>query len=272
MQAAQQYKTCVKALKGYADGAGFTDVVIGLSGGIDSSLVAKMCVDAFGADHVHGLLMPGPYSTDHSVSDARDLADNLGISARVVSICEPFEAFEKVLARTCGGELSGLAAENTQARCRMVCLMAVSNTFGWLLVNTGNKSEAMMGYSTLYGDTAGGYAPIGGLYKTDVLRVARWLNETAEDNGEVPPIPEHVLTKPPSAELSLGQEDEKSMGIDYASLDALLIEHVEHGLGAEELVAKGFDPYTVERILHTVASYEYKRAMEPPFPDAKFYE
>ena len=272
MRASQQYQICVDALKDYAQNAGFTDVLIGLSGGIDSSLTAAMSVDAFGAEHVHGLLMPGPYSTDHSVSDAQDLAERLGVETRTVSICEPFEAFEKVLRRVCGGELSGVAAENTQARCRMVCLMAISNTYGWLLVNTGNKSEAMMGYSTLYGDTAGGYAPIGGLYKADVYRVARWVNGRAEDQGLVPPIPEHVLTKAPSAELAPGQEDEKGMGIDYPTLDAMLIEHVEHGRTAEELVDAGFDADTVERILATVHGYEYKRAQEPPFPDAKFYD
>lgn len=272
MQASQQYQTCVDALKGYAQDAGFTDALIGLSGGIDSSLVATMSVDAFGADHVHGVLLPGPYSTDHSVADAQDLAQNLGIQTRTVSICEPFEAFEKVLARACGGELSGVAAENTQARCRMVCLMAISNTYGWMLVNTGNKSEAMMGYSTIYGDTAGAYAPIGGLYKTDVFNISRWLNERAEDRGEVPPIPEHVLVKAPSAELSPGQEDEKGMGIDYATLDKMMIAHVEHGVDAEGLVEMGFDPATVERILHTVDFYEFKRAQEPPYPDAKFYD
>ena len=272
MQTGQRYQACVDALKDYAKGAGFTDVLIGLSGGIDSSVVAAMSVDAFGPDHVHGLLLPGPYSSDHSIEDAQELAANLGVQTRTVSICEPFEAFEKVLARACGGELRGLAAENTQARCRMVCLMALSNTFGWMLVNTGNKSEAMMGYSTLYGDTAGAFAPLGGLYKTDVFRVARWRNEQAEAAGGVPPIPEHVLVKPPSAELSCGQEDEKSMGIDYPTLDALLVEHVEHGLDAEELKAKGFDGPTVDRILPTVGAYAFKRAMEPPFPDAKFYD
>ena len=271
MQTADKYKTCACALRDYAQGAGFDDVLIGLSGGIDSSLVATMAVDALGPDHVHGVLLPGPYSTDHSIDDAQDLAANLGIQARVVSICEPFEAFEKVLAKPCSGELSGVAAENTQARCRMVCLMALSNTYGWLLVNTGNKSEAMMGYSTLYGDTAGGFAPIGGLYKTDVYETARWRNEQAEQAGKTPPIPAHVLTKPPSAELSLGQEDEKSMGIDYASLDKLLIAHVERGLDAEALVAEGFDASTVERITRTVASYAYKRATEPPYPDVRFY-
>ncbi len=271
MQTGERYRACVDALKAYADQAGFTDVVIGLSGGMDSSLVAAMSVDAFGADHVHGVLLPGPYSTEHSIDDAQELADALGMDARIVSICEPYEAFEHVLARACGGELDGLAAENTQARCRTVCLMALSNRYRWMLVNTGNKSESMMGYSTLYGDTAGAFAPIGGLYKTDVYAVARWRNEKAAAEGVVPPIPEHVFVKPPSAELSPDQKDETSMGIDYGTLDALLVAHVERGLGAEELVREGFDPATVERILATVRATAFKRELEPPFPEARFY-
>ena len=231
----ERYRLCVNALKGFMDDAGFSDVVIGLSGGMDSSLVAVMCADALGADRVHGVLMPGPYSTDHSVDDALDLARNLGIRTRTVSIAEPYRAFEAALAEACGGKLSGLAAENTQARCRMVCLMALSNACGWMLVNTGNKSEAMMGYSTLYGDTAGAFAPIGGLYKTDVFAVARWRNRQAEIAGEVPPIPEHVFVKPPSAELSPDQEDEKSMGIDYPTLDRLLKAHVDRGFGVRRV-------------------------------------
>ena len=268
----ERYRLCVNALKGFMDDAGFSDVVIGLSGGMDSSLVAVMCADALGADRVHGVLMPGPYSTDHSVDDALDLARNLGIRTRTVSIAEPYRAFEAALAEACGGKLSGLAAENTQARCRMVCLMALSNAYGWMLVNTGNKSEAMMGYSTLYGDTAGAFAPIGGLYKTDVFAVARWRNRQAEIAGEVPPIPEHVFVKPPSAELSPDQEDEKSMGIDYPTLDRLLKAHVDRGLDAAALVSEGFDAADVERVLRTVRAAAFKRALEPPCPDATFYE
>lgn len=271
MRAGEKYDACVDALREFAEGAGFSDVVIGLSGGMDSALVAVMCADAFGAERVHGVLLPGPYSSDHSVEDARELADNLGVRADVVSICEPFEAFERVLARACGGELTGLAAENTQARCRMVCLMALSNAHGWMLVNTGNKSEAMMGYSTLYGDMAGAFAPIGGLYKTDVYEVARWRNDRAKAEGAVPPIPERVFSKPPSAELSPDQRDEASMGIDYATLDALLRAHAEMGLDAEGLVRAGFDPCDVERVLRTVRATAFKRALEPPAPDIDFY-
>lgn len=272
MKDKERYQLCVEALKHYVEDAGFSDVVIGLSGGIDSSLVAVMSVDAFGADHVHGVLLPGPYSSDHSVEDAGELAENLGIKTCTIPICEPFEAFEGVLARACGGELRGLAAENTQARCRMVCLMALSNAHDWLVVNTGNKSEAMMGYSTLYGDTAGAFAPIGGLYKTDVYAVARWRNEQEEKVGALPLIPDRVFTKPPSAELSPGQQDEKRMGMDYATLDAILVLHVEKGVGAEDLIRHGYDESQIARILSTVKTTAFKRAQEPPFPEAVFYD
>lgn len=271
MRTGEQYKACVSALKEFMDGAGFSDVVIGLSGGMDSSIVAVMCVDALGADHVHGVLLPGPYSTEHSVDDALELAEHLAIEVNRVPIVEPFEAFERVLSPVCGGEFKGLAAENTQARCRMVCLMALANAYGWMLVNTGNKSEAMMGYSTLYGDTAGAFSPIGGLYKTDVYAVARWRNERATIAGEQPPIPEHVFIKPPSAELSPDQEDEKSMGIDYPTLDGLLKAHVERGLDAAALVAEGFAESDVNRVLQTVRATAFKRALEPPYPAVEFY-
>lgn len=271
MNTGEQYRACVKALKDFVNDVGFSDVVIGLSGGMDSSLVAVMCADALGAAHVHGVLLPGPYSSDHSVQDAQVLADNLGIDAQVVSIREPYEAFERALADACGGKLTGLAAENTQARCRMVSLMALSNAYGWMLVNTGNKSEAMMGYSTLYGDMAGAFAPVGGLYKTDVYTLAAWRNEQAELAGEVPPIPEHVFTKPPSAELSPDQEDEKSMGIDYPTLDSLLHAHIERGLDAQALVAEGFDVAQIERVLATVRATTFKRELEPPYPQVDFY-
>ena len=272
MEVGEKYKACADALREFMAGAGFADAVIGLSGGLDSSVVAAMCVDALGSEHVHGVLLPGPHSSDHSVADARSLAENLGIETFTVPIVEPYEAFARVLGQACGGALSGLAAENTQARCRMVCLMAVSNAHGWMLVNTGNKSEACMGYSTLYGDTAGAFAPIGGLYKTDVYAVARARNARAEKRGETAPIPDHVLTKPPSAELSPGQEDERSLGIDYATLDAMLVAHVERGADVDALVAAGFDPVLAENVVRRTAAYAFKRALEPPYPTTAFYE
>ena len=261
MDLEQKYTLIVQALKDYAQQAGFNEVVLGLSGGIDSALVAVMCVDAFGADRVHAYMLPGPYSTDHSLTDAEELGANLGIKTEAISIVGPYEAFVAALEPAAGGKLSGLASENTQARCRMVCLMALSNAFGWMMVNTGNKS-----------DTAGAFAPLGGLYKTDVFALARWVNERAVAEGKVPPIPEHIITKPPSAELSPGAEDEKALGIDYATLDQILIAHFEQGKSAEEIVAAGFDPEEVAYAIRRTNSYAFKRAVEPPFPDAKFYE
>ena len=273
------YDACTAALGDFVRGAGFTDVVIGLSGGMDSSLVAVMAVDALGADSVHGVMLPGPYSSESSLTDARALAANLGIAADTVSICEPFEAFESVLARACGGALSGLAAENTQARCRMVCLMALSNARGWLMLNTGNKSEACMGYSTLYGDTAGAFAPLGGVYKTDVFAMARARNRRAAEAGETLLIPVNVFVKPPSAEWDPDQEDEKSLGIDYATLDRILVASVEGGCDASAvasaLVDDGYPAdeaaRLVDYVLSRTAANAFKRALEPPYPAAPFY-
>lgn len=271
MQTQEKYEICVQALKGYVGQAGFTDVVIGLSGGIDSALCAAICVDAFGSEHVHGVMLPGPHSTGHSVTDACSLADNLSISCETVSIKEAYQAFDDALEHVCGGRLKGLAAENTQARCRMVCLMALSNTWGWLMVNTGNKSEAMTGYSTLYGDTAGAFAPIGGLYKTDVFALARWRNMYALEQGDVPPIPESSITKPPSAELSPDQRDEHSLGMPYEQLDEILIAHVEHGKTADEMATMGYELSHVKHVIARMEAFAFKRAMEPPYPAARFY-
>ena len=264
MHIGEKYGACVDGLASFAHGVRMSDAVIGLSGGIDSSLVACMCVDVFGADHVHVYMLPGPYSSEHSLVDAQELAFNLGMRAERISIDKPFEAFVDVLGDHCI-MARGPAAENTQARCRMVVLMALSNAHGWMMVNTGNKSEAMMGYSTLYGDTAGAFAPIGGLYKTDVFAMSRWVNEKALAEGRVAPIPEHVLIKPPSAELAPDQRDEDTLG-SYAELDRLLIDYAEHGMGREELVAAGYDADEVQRVAGRVDAYAFKRALEPPFP------
>ena len=270
MEMEEKYRVCVDGLKGFAASISATDFVIGLSGGLDSTVVAALAVDAFGAQHVNGVLMPGPYSSDHSLTDAQDLAQRLGVSARTVSIAAPFAALKEAFQQGWGEELVGLAAENSQARLRMTVLMALSNQYGWMVINTGNKSEAMMGYSTLYGDTAGAYAPIGGLYKTDVFALAEWLNQRAREAGQVEPIPQHVIDKPPSAELSEGQQDEKSLGVCYAQLDQILVGLVDRGLSVEEVVAQGFDEALVERINRTMRGYAYKRALEPPFPAIEY--
>ncbi len=272
MKPQQMYETCTAALRDYVHGAGFEDAVIGLSGGIDSSVTCVMACDALDASHVHGVMLPGPYSSEHSIDDAEELAANLGVETCTVSICEPFEAFEKILAPACGGELAGVAAENTQARCRMVCLMALSNAHGWMMLNTGNKSEAMMGYSTLYGDTAGAFAPLGGIYKTDVYALARWRNDRARAQGDEEPVPENVLAKPPSAELSANQSDEASLGITYDTLDKILVAGVEHGMTVDEVAEEeGLDRTQVASVLERAEAYAFKRALEPPAPDAAFY-
>lgn len=271
MEPLAMYDACTDALGAFVRDAGFADVVIGLSGGMDSSLVAVMAADAFGADHVHGVMLPGPYSSESSIVDAEALAANVGIAVCSVSICEPFEAFGHVLARACGGALSGLAAENTQARCRMVCLMALSNAHGWLMLNTGNKSEACMGYSTLYGDTAGAFAPLGGVYKTDVFAMARARNRRAVEAGGIGPVPANVFVKPPSAELAPNQEDEKSLGVDYATLDKILVAYLEKGRDAAAIAATGISRDLVDYVLARTDANAFKRALEPPYPDAPFY-
>ena len=272
MQVSEMYNECVRALKNFADSARFKGAVIGLSGGIDSSVVACMCTHAFGAENVLGIMLPGPYSTEHSLDDAKELASNLGIEVHKVSISETFATFKNTLANTNLPALNNTAIENTQARIRMVVLMALSNATGKMLVNTGNKSEAMMGYSTLYGDTAGAFAPIGGLYKTSVFKVARFINRSFQENGKCAPIPGHVLVKPPSAELSSGQTDEASLGISYELLDKILVAYFEHGKPKEWLVGNGFSEKDVSYVLETASKTNFKRAMEPPFPKAKFYQ
>lgn len=265
------YNSCTAHLREFARSAGFGQVVLGLSGGLDSSVTATLCVHAFGAACVHGVMLPGPYSSEHSLTDARDLAACLNIETHTVSITDSFSAVQNSFAHTYGAPLSGVAAQNTQARLRMVVLMALSNQHGWMLVNTGNKSEAMMGYSTLYGDTAGAYAPLGGLYKTQVFELARWLNCQAQQAGNVQPIPQHVLEKAPSAELCEGQEDETSLGIRYELLDEILIRLVEQHKTVQEVAAEGFEAAEVQRISQTLHSFAFKRALEPPFPPDNFY-
>lgn len=268
MTTQERYEACTGALRHFARNAGFSDVVLGLSGGMDSALVACMCVDAFGAEHVHGVMLPGPYSSPASVEDAREEADNLGIHVETISIAQPFEAFERVLGAACGGALSGLAAENTQARCRMVCLMALSNAHGWMLVNTGNRSEGYMGYATLYGDMAGAYAPIGGLFKTEVYEVARWRNERAERAGQTPPIPARVFTKPPSAELAPGQTDEGSLGLSYPQLDAILRALYDESRSEEDAArAAGCEPAVVREVRRRAEACAFKRALAPAHPE-----
>jgi NAD+ synthase (glutamine-hydrolysing) len=253
------YAALVLGVRDYVAKNGFASVILALSGGIDSALTATIAADAVGPDRVHVVLMPSRYSSDHSVTDAEDLAKRQGLHARTVPIRSMVDAFEAEL------DLSGLAAENLQARIRGMILMSLSNADGHLVLTTGNKSELATGYSTLYGDSAGGFAPIKDVPKTLVWDLARWRNSQAESRGETPPIPDNSITKPPSAELSPGQLDSDSLP-DYPVLDALLDDYVEHDLGAAELIAAGHDPALVDRVIRMVDRAEYKRRQYPPGP------
>ena len=256
---AEVYSALVTGVRDYVRKNGFRSVILGLSGGIDSALVATIAADALGADQVHVVLMPSGYSSEHSVSDAEDLAKRQGLHARTVPIAPMVNAFQAEL------HLEGLAAENLQSRIRGVILMGLSNAEGHLVLTTGNKSEIATGYSTLYGDSAGGFGPIKDVLKTLVWELARWRNGQAVERGETPPIPENSITKPPSAELAPGQLDTDSLP-DYSVLDALLDDYVEKDMGAAELVGAGYDPELVDRVIQLVDRAEYKRRQYPPGP------
>ena len=253
------HQALVVGTRDYVTKNGFTDVVIGLSGGIDSSLVAAVAVDALGADHVHGVSMPSRYSSEGSRSDATQLAEALGIDLQVIAIEEAHAALLGMLAPSFGDEPPGIAEENLQSRIRGTVLMALSNKLGWMVLTTGNKSEMAVGYSTLYGDTAGGFAVIKDVPKTLVYQLAGRVNERA---GRVV-IPEAVLTKAPSAELRPDQRDDDSLP-PYEVLDPILEAYVEGDLTAAELVEAGFEAGTVQRVVRLVDLAEYKRRQTPP--------
>lgn len=254
---AEVYSALVCGLRDYVDKNGFPSVLIGLSGGIDSALVAALAVDAFGASRVFGIAMPSSYSSTHSVADAFDLATRTGLSIREVPIAPMFDAYMDAL------HLAGLAEENLQARIRGTTLMGVSNAEGHLVLATGNKSEISVGYSTIYGDAVGGFAPIKDVPKTLVWQLARWRNAEAEREGREPPIPPNSIAKPPSAELRPDQLDADSLP-DYDLLDRLLEAYVTGDRSARDLVADGFDQALVERILRLTDLAEYKRRQYPP--------
>jgi NAD+ synthase (glutamine-hydrolysing) len=256
---AEVYAALVTGVRDYVGKNGFGSAILALSGGIDSALTATIAADAIGPDRVHVVLMPSRYSSDHSVTDAEDLAKRQGLHARTVPIRSMVDAFEAEL------DLTGLAAENLQARIRGMILMSLSNAEDHLVLTTGNKSELATGYSTLYGDSAGGFAPIKDVLKTLVWELARWRNRQAESRGEAPPIPENSIAKPPSAELAPGQMDSDTLP-DYAVLDPLLHDYVELDKGADELVAGGHDPELVDRVIRMVDRAEYKRRQYPPGP------
>jgi NAD+ synthase (glutamine-hydrolysing) len=259
------YEALVLGVRDYVGKNGFAEVVIGLSGGVDSSLVAAIAADALGASNVHGVLMPSRYSSEHSVTDADALADALGIDRRTIGIEPAHRALLDLLAPSLGDRPPGLTEENLQSRIRGVLLMALSNAFGWLVLTTSNKSESAVGFSTLYGDSAGGFAVIKDVPKLWVYDLCRWRNERARDRGEQPPIPEAVLTKPPSAELRPDQRDDQSLP-PYDVLDPLLAAYVEQDRTVAELIAHGHDPDLVRRVARLVDLAEYKRRQFPPGP------
>ncbi len=254
---AEMWQALVMGLRDYVGKNGFRSVVLGLSGGIDSALVAAIAIDALGAKRVNGVAMPSKYSSNQSVEDAQALADATGIHFRITPIAPMVDAFMDNVV------LKGLAEENLQARVRGTTLMGISNQEGHLVLATGNKSELAVGYSTLYGDAVGGFAPIKDIYKTDVWALSRYRNALALERGETPPIPERSITKEPSAELRPDQKDSDSLP-DYPLLDQVLRAYVDEDHGFEALLADGFDPELVRRVISLVDKAEYKRRQYPP--------
>jgi NAD+ synthase (glutamine-hydrolysing) len=253
------YEALVLGTRDYVRKNKFSDVVIGLSGGIDSSLVAAVAVDALGAEHVHGVSMPSRYSSEGSRTDAQDLATALGIDIRTISIEPVFQSYLEILGPSFEGRSADLTEENLQSRCRGQILMALSNKFGWMVLTTGNKSEMAVGYFTIYGDSVGGYAVIKDLLKLDVFALSRYVNERTGRTI----IPESVLTKPPSAELRPDQRDDQSLP-PYEVLDPILSLYVEQDRTAAEIIELGHPEDIVRRIARLVDLNEYKRRQCPP--------
>jgi NAD+ synthase (glutamine-hydrolysing) len=251
------YRALVLGVRDYVDKNGFKGVVIGLSGGVDSALTLCIAVEALGAERVEGLLMPSRYTATMSTEDARTLADALGVRHHTVSIEPPFRAFAEVLKPVFAGMREDTTEENIQARCRGILLMAVSNKTGRIVLTTGNKSELSVGYATLYGDMAGGFAPLKDVFKTTVYDIARWINR-----GRAV-IPERSISRPPTAELRENQTDQDSLP-PYEILDPILERYVELDQPPEEIIAAGFDADTVRRVAAMVDRNEYKRRQAPP--------
>lgn len=256
---AEVYHALVCGTRDYVRKTGFADVVLGLSGGIDSALVALIACDALGADHVHCISMPSKYSTAGTQTDARTLADNLAVDFSEIPIADGMAAFETMLAPRLAGTTPDVTEENLQARIRGTLLMALSNKFGWLLLSTGNKSEMSVGYATLYGDMSGGFNPLKDVPKTTVFALTAWRNQQAGRDL----CPTEIITRPPSAELSDGQADTDSLP-PYDILDAILARYVDEDLAVHEIVADGYDEATVRRVVGLVDGAEYKRRQAPP--------
>jgi NAD+ synthase (glutamine-hydrolysing) len=256
---AEVWRALVLATADYVGKNRFRSVVLGVSGGIDSAVVATIAADAIGGANVYGIGLPSAYSSDHSQTDALELTRRLGAHFQLVPIAPMVKAFLQSL------ELTGLAEENLQARVRGTTLMALSNQFGHLVLATGNKSELSVGYSTIYGDAVGGFAPLKDVPKSLVWRLARWRNAEAARLGQLPPIPENSISKPPSAELRPGQLDSDSLP-DYAELDRLLVRYVDEDAGFDQLLADGFDEQLVSRIVQLTDAAEWKRRQYAPGP------
>jgi len=261
---AEVYAALVTGTRDYVRKNKFRSVILALSGGIDSALTATIAADAVGPDKVYVVLMPSQYSSGHSVTDAEDLVARQGLHAVTIPIASMVDAFEKELGPH-GFPETGLPPENLQARVRGVVLMGLSNSGGHLVLTTGNKSELATGYSTLYGDSAGGFGPIKDVLKTMVWELSRWRNAEAERLGQTPPIPRNSIDKPPSAELAPGQMDTDSLP-SYEVLDAILDDYVEKDMGTARLIAAGHDRDLVERVVRMVDAAEYKRRQYPPGP------
>ena len=260
------YQAMMLGLRDYVNKTGFPSVLIGLSGGIDSALTAAVAADALGPKRVHTLMMPSPYTSAHSLEDAKACAEAIGVRYDIVGIEPAMEAFRKMLLPLFGNRKEDVTEENIQSRARGVTLMAVSNKLGGMVVTTGNKSEMAMGYATLYGDMAGGYNVLKDVYKTTVFELCRWRNAHLPEGALGPKgrvIPERIISKPPSAELRADQKDEDSLP-PYPVLDAILKGLIERDLGAAELAAEGHDRATVERVWRLLEGAEYKRRQAPP--------
>jgi len=251
------HKALITGIRDYFAKTGFKKCIIGLSGGIDSAVSICLAKEALGHENVRALLMPSRYSSEHSVSDSVSLVKNIAVDYEIISIEKPFAAFEEILAPFFKGRTSDVTEENIQARVRAILLMAFSNKFGYILLNTSNKSEAAVGYGTLYGDMAGGLSVIGDIYKTDVYKLATFINREHEV------IPENIIRKPPSAELRPGQLDTDSLP-EYRILDSLLYQYIELQQPADEIELEGFDKSVVERVLRLINYNEYKRYQAPP--------
>jgi NAD+ synthase (glutamine-hydrolysing) len=259
---AELWDALVLGVRDYVGKNGFPGVLLGLSGGIDSALVLAIAVDALGRDKVRAVMMPSPYTADISWIDARDMAARLGVRYDEISITPEFEAFRRSLAKEFEGLAEDTTEENIQARIRGVFLMALSNKYGSIVLTTGNKSEMATGYCTLYGDMAGGFAVIKDVLKTTVFKLARWRNVHDPYGTGISPIPDRIITRPPSAELRAGQVDQDSLP-PYEVLDAILERYMENDQGVEEVIAAGFDRAVVERVARLIRINEYKRRQAP---------